>query len=140
MNTARGSPIILMRFRRGRFQSRRFFFCVACCVVFVPSPLFWRKDGLGESFCVGGVRTVYIYSGIYIIYTKVLHIYIYLPGTFSCIRGPYCFSAFVFSYRVTLWEKRRGHLVNPFRTAVLFWGQTTRVVSSLAPKRDCGPK
>ena len=30
--------------------------------------------------------------------------------------------------------------VNPFRTAVPFWGQTTQSSSSLSPKRDCGPK
>ena len=28
----------------------------------------------------------------------------------------------------------------PFRSAVPFRGQTTRIVSSLSPKRDCGPK
>ena len=31
-------------------------------------------------------------------------------------------------------------LLNPFRTAVLFWGQITRILSSLSPKRDRGPK
>ena len=30
--------------------------------------------------------------------------------------------------------------VNPLRTAVPFWGQTTQISSSLSPKRDCGPK
>ena len=30
-------------------------------------------------------------------------------------------------------------LVNPFRTAVPLWGQTTQISSSLSPKRDCGP-
>ena len=29
---------------------------------------------------------------------------------------------------------------NPFRTAVPFWGQTTRNLSGLSPKRDCGSK
>ena len=28
--------------------------------------------------------------------------------------------------------------LNPFRTAVLFWGQTTQISSRLSPKRDCG--
>ena len=28
--------------------------------------------------------------------------------------------------------------LNPFRTAVPFWGQTTQFSSSLSPKRDCG--
>ena len=30
--------------------------------------------------------------------------------------------------------------INPFRTAVPFWGQTTKILSSLSPKRDCGSK
>ena len=30
--------------------------------------------------------------------------------------------------------------LNPFRTAVPFWGQTSRISSSLSPKRDCGSK
>ena len=30
--------------------------------------------------------------------------------------------------------------VDPFRTAVPFWGQTTRISGSLSPKRDSGPK
>ena len=34
---------------------------------------------------------------------------------------------------------RRFHL-DPFRTAVPFWGQTRLILSSLSPKRDCGPK
>ena len=31
---------------------------------------------------------------------------------------------------------------NPFRTAVPYhmWGQTTQILSSLSPKRDCGSK
>ena len=31
-------------------------------------------------------------------------------------------------------------LLNPFRTAVPFWGQTPQPSSSLSPKRDCGSK
>ena len=31
-------------------------------------------------------------------------------------------------------------LINPFRTAVPFWGQTTQILSNLSPKWDCGPK
>ena len=31
-------------------------------------------------------------------------------------------------------------LLNPFRTAVPFWGQTTQISSSSCPKRDCGSK
>ena len=30
--------------------------------------------------------------------------------------------------------------INPFRTAVPFWGHTTAFSSSLSPKRDCGSK
>ena len=32
------------------------------------------------------------------------------------------------------------YLVNPFRTAAPFWGQTTRNLAGLSPKRDCGSK
>ena len=31
-------------------------------------------------------------------------------------------------------------LMNPFRTAVPFLGQTTQILTTLSPKRDCGPK
>ena len=30
--------------------------------------------------------------------------------------------------------------LNPFRTAVPFWGQTSQISSSFVPKRDCGSK
>ena len=30
--------------------------------------------------------------------------------------------------------------INPFRTGVPFWGQITRILSSLSPKRDYDPK
>ena len=30
--------------------------------------------------------------------------------------------------------------INPFRTAVPFWGQTTWTLNGLSPKRDCGSK
>ena len=30
--------------------------------------------------------------------------------------------------------------VNPFRTAVSFWGQSTQISSTLSPHRDCGSK
>ena len=30
--------------------------------------------------------------------------------------------------------------LNPFRTAVPFWGQTSQILSSLSPKWDCGSK
>ena len=30
--------------------------------------------------------------------------------------------------------------LNPFRTAVSFWGQSTQIWSSLSPNRDCGSK
>ena len=33
-----------------------------------------------------------------------------------------------------------GYTINPFRTAVPFWGQTSQSLSSLSPKRDCGPQ
>ena len=35
---------------------------------------------------------------------------------------------------------RGKELINPFRTAALFWGQTSQFLGSLSPKRDCGPK
>ena len=31
-------------------------------------------------------------------------------------------------------------VLNPFRPAVPFWGRTPLILSSLSPKRDCGPK
>ena len=31
-------------------------------------------------------------------------------------------------------------LLNPFRTAIPFWGQTTWILSGLSPKRDCRSK
>ena len=37
-------------------------------------------------------------------------------------------------------KRYRQWVVNPFRTAVPFWGQTTRISSSLSPKRECSPK
>ena len=33
-----------------------------------------------------------------------------------------------------------GLNVNPFRTAVPFWGQSSQISSSFVPKRDCGSK
>ena len=30
--------------------------------------------------------------------------------------------------------------INPFRTAVPLWGQTSQISSTLSPKRDCGSK
>ena len=30
--------------------------------------------------------------------------------------------------------------INPFRTAVPFWGQASQILSNLSPNRDCGPK
>ena len=35
---------------------------------------------------------------------------------------------------------QREQLLNSFRTAVPFWGQTTQSSNSLPPKRDCGSK
>ena len=37
-------------------------------------------------------------------------------------------------------SKRNTDLINPFRTAVPFWGQTIQSPSTLSPKRDCGSK
>ena len=34
----------------------------------------------------------------------------------------------------------RSDTLNPFRTAVPFWGQTRQISSSLSPNRDCGLK
>ena len=44
--------------------------------------------------------------------------------------------------RVRLYEScdTRTININPFRTAVSLWGQTTQISSSLSPKRDCGSK
>ena len=42
------------------------------------------------------------------------------------------------STHVQMVEMRSPFALNPFRTAVPFWGQTTQISSSLSPKRDCG--
>ena len=49
--------------------------------------------------------------------------------------------------RIVKHPGRRGWLglagsdrLNPVRTAVPFWGQTTQIISDLSPKRDCGPQ
>ena len=36
--------------------------------------------------------------------------------------------------------RHQPFLLNPFRTTVPLWGQTTQISSSLPPKRDCGSK
>ena len=48
------------------------------------------------------------------------------------MQGSDCFSALGFS--------NTGEHIDPFRTAVPFWGQTSQISSSLPPKRDCGSK
>ena len=51
-----------------------------------------------------------------------------------------------FPSRVMFWtmiggkNPRPGGQLNPFRAAVLFWGQTSQIPSSSSPKRDCGSK
>ena len=37
------------------------------------------------------------------------------------------------------WYIFRAHL-DPFRTAVTFWGHTSLILSTLSPERDCSPK
>ena len=37
-------------------------------------------------------------------------------------------------------ERSTMRWLNPFRTAVPFWGQTSQIPCSLSPKRDCGSK
>ena len=41
---------------------------------------------------------------------------------------------------LSMYRQWRVCCLNPFRTAVPFWGQNTRTSSSLCPKRDCGSK
>ena len=41
---------------------------------------------------------------------------------------------------VALFASRGKYFLNPSRTAVPFWGQSTWNVSGLSPKRDCGSK
>ena len=41
---------------------------------------------------------------------------------------------------ISSWSRKvvpRNALVNPFRTAVPFWGQTSQIISNMSPKRDC---
>ena len=40
----------------------------------------------------------------------------------------------------TFWSDHYQVLLDPFRTAVPVWGQTTQMLRGLSPKRDCGPK
>ena len=42
----------------------------------------------------------------------------------------------------TFFYRRLRYLVpvNPSRTAVLLWGQSSQIISNLSPKRDCGSK
>ena len=37
-------------------------------------------------------------------------------------------------------ERSTMRWLNPFRTAVPFWGQTSQIPCSSSPKRDCGSK
>ena len=43
-------------------------------------------------------------------------------------------------YKANLLQQYYISTINPFRTAVPFWEQSTQISSSLSPKRDCGPK
>ena len=43
-----------------------------------------------------------------------------------------------FARHVYIATEQSPHRMNPFRTAVPFWGQTTQISSSLSPKQDCG--
>ena len=40
----------------------------------------------------------------------------------------------------TIAPVREVNALDPFGAAVPFWGQTTQILSSLSPTRDCGPK
>ena len=43
--------------------------------------------------------------------------------------------------RLTLtWYTTAVYSFNPFRTAVPIWTQTSQILNTLSPKRDCGPK
>ena len=41
---------------------------------------------------------------------------------------------------VVLYEKTIIQGLKPSRTAVPLWGQSTQIISTLSPKRDCGSK
>ena len=48
-----------------------------------------------------------------------------------------------FQYAMPLYLRTERYLImelNPFRTAVSFWGQSTQISSTLSPHRDCGSK
>ena len=38
------------------------------------------------------------------------------------------------------WIHTCTSIIDRFRTAVPFWGQTSQIISNLSPKRDCSPK
>ena len=55
---------------------------------------------------------------------------------YVCVRGMYQVLILLFNAGT---RTAAAVAINPFRTAVPFWGQNTLIPSSLSPKRDCGP-
>ena len=51
-----------------------------------------------------------------------------------------CFSFFFHRSVFTVWDVVSTIHVNPFRTAVPFWGQISKMPSNLSPTWDCGTK
>ena len=47
---------------------------------------------------------------------------------------------FILALALFLRAKTPEGLINPYRAAVSFWGQSTQISSSLSPNRDCGSK
>ena len=63
-----------------------------------------------------------------------------VPGDF--VGGPRAYGTINKINLINLrgFESLRVQTLIPFRTAVLFWGQTSQIISALSPKRDCSPK
>ena len=58
-----------------------------------------------------------------------------LPSVSACTKK---IKLLFFYLKQTTHVGTNEHRLNPFRTAVPFWVQTTQIRSSLSPKRDCG--
>ena len=67
-----------------------------------------------------------------------------IPGTKTLFFSQFTISRPIkmpfYEYSTCFFHHDKTTPFNPFRTAVLFWGQTTQTSSSLTPERDCGPK
>ena len=61
-------------------------------------------------------------------------------GETSVVLGTWYRVLVLLIYLVCVYTRYQVCTINPFRTAVPFWGQFTQISSSLSPKRDWGSK